>query len=213
MNCVRMNGKPSAAPPEDLAVVLRQHDPLQAHGARLDDDADHCEQERKLVRDELPGGAQRSEQRELVRARPAGHQDADHREARHRERVEHAHVEVLDDHVGPRRDHEEDEEGGDHDDRRREREDAPVGLGGHDVFLLDELDAVADELEPAMEPTGIHRAQPALHVAHDLQQERVPEDQRAERHERQDDDRLQRECGSPPDLERERHRSMSPRMK
>ena len=63
-----------------------------------------------------------------------------------------------------------------HDDRGRQREHAPVGLGGHDVFLLHELDAVADELEPAVEPAGVHRTEPALHVAHHLQQERVAED-------------------------------------
>ena len=84
--------------------------------------------ERQLVGDELRGGAQRAEQRELVRARPAGHQHADDREARHRERVEHADVEVADDEVGPGRDHDEDEERRHHDDRGREREHAPVGL-------------------------------------------------------------------------------------
>ena len=145
------------------------------------DDADDREHERQLVGDELRGGAQRAEQRVLVRARPAGHQHADDAEARHRERVEDADVERRDDESRAGRDHDEDEERRHHDDRRREREDTPVGLRRHDVFLLHELDAVADELVPAVEPAGVHRPEPALHVAHHLQQERVAEDQRGRR--------------------------------
>ena len=103
-------------------------DALQVHRAGLDHDADDREHERQLVRDELRGRAQRAEQRVLVRARPAGHQHADDREARDRERVEHADVERRDDEPRPRGDHDEHEERRQHDDRRREREDAPVGL-------------------------------------------------------------------------------------
>ena len=62
---------------EDLAVALELDDPLQVHRAGLDHDADDREHERQLVRDELRGGAQRAEQRVLVRARPSGHQHAD----------------------------------------------------------------------------------------------------------------------------------------
>ena len=69
------------------------HDALQVHRAGLDHDADDREHERQLVGDQLRGGAQRAEQRVLVRARPAGHQHADDRQARDRERVEHADVE------------------------------------------------------------------------------------------------------------------------
>ena len=105
---------------------------------------------------------------------------------------------------GPGGDHDEHQEGRDHDDRRREREDAPVGLAGHDVFLLDELDAVADELEPAVEAAGVHRTEPALHVAHHLQQEHVAEDAaRVSGTIAEDDERLDREGGPPPDVERE----------
>ena len=75
-----------------------------------------------------------------------------------------------------------------HDDRGREREHPAVGLRRHDVLLLEELDAVADELEPAVEAAGVHRTEPALHVAHHLEQERVAEDQRAQRDDREDDD-------------------------
>ena len=165
-----------AAPAEDRAVLLEVHDALQVHRAGLDHDADDREHERQLVGDELRGGTQRAHQRELVRARPARHQHADDRQARHRERVEHADVERRDDEPRARRDHDEHEERRQHDDRGREREHAPVGLGRHDVFLLQELDAVADELVPAVEAAGVHRTEPALHVAHHLQQEDVAED-------------------------------------
>ena len=40
--------------------------------------------------------------------------------------------------------------------------------GRGDVLLLDELHPVGDELRPPVEATGIHRAEPALHVRHDL---------------------------------------------
>ena len=171
---MRISGKPIAAQPEDVAALLEEHDALQAHRAGLDHDADDREHERQLVGDELRGGAQRAEQRVLVGARPAGHEHADHREARHRERVEHADARESssDSTRGP---------AGITTNTRnvdittidgREREHAPVGLGRHDVLLLHELDAVADELEPAVEAAGVHRAEPALHVAHHLQQER-----------------------------------------
>ena len=128
MNCVRMNGKPKPSSPKIEPLLLDEHDALQVHRAGLDDHADDREQQRQLVGDELRGGAQRAEQRELVGARPAGHEHADDREARHRQRVEHADVEVLDDEVGTGRDHEEDEERRDDDDRGREREHPAVGL-------------------------------------------------------------------------------------
>ena len=216
MNCVRMNGLPMKSTPKIAPFCWAQHDALQVHRAGLDDDADDREQQRELVGDELRGGAQRAEERELVRARPAGHEHADDREARDRQRVEHADVEVL--HHEPRTggDHEEDEERREHDDRGSEREDPAVGLRRHDVLLLEELHAVADELEPAVEATRVHRTEPALHVAHHLQQERVPEDERAEGNDREHDERLDRERRAPADLQRERHgahRSMSPRMK
>ena len=121
MNCVRMNGLPMPSTPKIEPLLLDGDDALQVHRAGLDHHADDREQQRQLVGDELRGGAQRAEQRELVGARPAGHEHADDREARHRQRVEHADVEVLDDEVGPGRDHEEDEERRDHDDDGRER--------------------------------------------------------------------------------------------
>jgi hypothetical protein len=139
----------------------------------------------QLVRDELSGGAQRAEQRVLVRARPPGHEHADHREARHRERVEHADVEVFTTRSGPigitrnTRNVEITTDDG------RSGEHTLVGLPRHDVLLLEELHAVAHELEPAVEAAGVHRTEPALHVAHHLQQEDVTEDERAQRDDQQ----------------------------
>ena len=48
--------------------------------------------------------------------------------------------------------------------------------------LVGRLDAVTDELEPAVEPARLHRAESALHVAHHLEQEGVAEEQRAGRY-------------------------------
>ena len=95
MNCVRMNGLPMPSKPKIAPLLLGGDDALQVHRAGLDHHADDREQQRQLVGDELAGGAQRAEQRELVGARPAGHEHADDREARHRQRVEDADVEVL----------------------------------------------------------------------------------------------------------------------
>ena len=53
-------------------------------------------------------------------------------------------------------------------DERREPEHRPVGAGRGDALLLHELDAVGDELSPAVEGAGVHRAEPALHVGHHL---------------------------------------------
>ena len=44
----------------------------------------------------------------------------------------------------------------------------PVGGGRDDLLLLGELHPVGDQLGPAVEPAGVHRAEPALHVRHHL---------------------------------------------
>ena len=62
---------------------------------------------------------------------------------------------------------------------------------GDDVLLLDELDPVADELEPAVEPARLHGPEPALHVGHHLQEEDVAQDDGGRRDDRQHDHRLQ----------------------
>ncbi len=189
------------APAEDAAVLLEVDDPLEAHRAGLDDDADHGQDERQLVGDELGGGPQRPEQGVLVGAGPAGHEDADDRQRRDRQGVEHAGVEVGHDEAGAGRDDDVEQEGRDQHDHRRGGEHPPVGLGRDDVLLLDELDAVADELEPAVEPAGVHRPQPALHVAHHLEQEDVAQDERPGRDDRQDDDRLEGHDSAPGDVD------------
>ena len=75
--------KSDATPAEQRAVLLEEHDALQAHRAGLDDDTDDREQSGS-ERDELGRGTQRAEQRVVVRARPAGHQHADDRQRRDR---------------------------------------------------------------------------------------------------------------------------------
>ncbi len=207
-------GLAEPTPPENAAVLLRADDPLEVHRARLDHDADDGEHEGQFVRDELTGGAQRAEQRVLVGARPTRHEHADDGETRHRERVEDADIERGDDEPWAGREHDEDQEGRHHDDCGGEREDPTVGLRRHDVFFLEELHAVTDELIPAVEPARVHRAEPALHVTHHLEQEHVAENERGERHDGEHDHRLEREGRAPSHVEREQaHRSMSPRMK
>ena len=60
-----------AAPPEDRPGALRQHDPLQAHRAGLDDHTHHREQERQLVRDELTGARAHHNENLFALAQPA----------------------------------------------------------------------------------------------------------------------------------------------
>ena len=77
MNWVRMYGLPMPLQPKIAPSCLGDDDALQVHRAGLDHHADDREHQRQLVGDELAGGAQAAEQRVLVGARPAGHQDAD----------------------------------------------------------------------------------------------------------------------------------------
>src|SRR6266516_753283 len=53
-------------------------------------------------------------------------------------------------------------------DGRRQREDPGVSRRRNDVLLLDELDAVGDQLGPAVERAGLHRPQASLHVREHL---------------------------------------------
>ena len=100
--------------------------------------------------------------------RPAGHQRAEHADAHHREDEEQAGVEVrrrpgrapsgiADQH---------DEVGHAARPPGASRKTRAVGGGRDDVLLLHELHPVGDELGPAVEAAGVHRAEPALHVRH-----------------------------------------------
>ena len=122
-------------------------------------------------------------------------------------------VEVLDDEAGPGGQHDVEQERREDHDERRQREDPPVGLVGDDVLLLDELHPVGDELQRAVGP-GLHGPEPALHVAHHLQQEHVAQDDGGGRDDRENDTGLERRGPSVGrDVDGEHQRSMSPRMK
>ena len=92
-----------------------------------------------------------------------------HADAHHREREEQPDVQRAPTWPPrPDRDHREHDEVRDQRHAGREHEDPPVGRPRDDVLLLGELHAVGDELRPAVEATGVHRAEPALHVRHHL---------------------------------------------
>ena len=97
-------------------------------------------------------------------------------------------VEVGEVGVGPERHHHHEQERGGQDDVGRQREQLAVGVGRGDVLLLEELAHLGEELERAVGP-GLHRAEPALHVAHHLEEEGDDERARAEDDEDQHRDR------------------------
>ena len=70
-------------------------DRVQAHRAGQQDQPDDRQGQRDLVADDLGRGAQAAEQRVLVVAGPAGHQQAHHRQAADREEVQQPQVDVL----------------------------------------------------------------------------------------------------------------------
>jgi hypothetical protein len=137
-----------------------------------------------------------TEEAVLVRARPARHEGAEHGDADHGEGEEQPRVEG-DAHLIARsdRDHDQHDEVRDQRHRRGEREDPAVGGGRDDLLLLRELHPVRDELRPAVETAGVHRAEPALHVRHHLvlglpdeqgqDQERDDDQQQLDRDDRQ----------------------------
>ena len=139
-----------AVPAEDLAGVLRQHDALHVQRAGLDDHAEHGQHHRQLVGDQLTGGAQTAEQRVLVGTAPPGDEDAEHADRADREGVEDARLEVGEEGVGPERHHGDQQERADQHDERRDLEDARVGLLGLDVFLLQPLADLGEQLHRAV---------------------------------------------------------------
>ncbi len=118
----------------------------------------------------MGGGAQSAEEGELVGAGPAGHEGAEDTDAHHGEHEEDTRVQDLTDGAlaGADGDREEDEEVRQEGDGGGELEDTAVRAGGDDVLLLRELHAVRDELGPAVEATGVHRTEAALHMGHHL---------------------------------------------
>jgi hypothetical protein len=150
---------------EDVGGLLRLDDADERERAGLQRDRDGDEDQRQLVGDELCRGAHPADERELVGAGPAGHHDAEHADGRDGEDVEQPDLEVEGEHARTDREHGEGEQ-------RRDEAD-PGGHGEHlavrrprdDVLLLDELDAVRDELQRA-ERSGLDGAAPGLQARH-----------------------------------------------
>ena len=161
--------------------------PDERQRAGGDRDAARGQHQRQLVGEQLRGGAQPAEQGVLVRAGPARHQRAEHAHRADREHEEQAGVEVGADRgrdsgsaiIATRY--------GRSATAGREPEDRAVRGRRDDVLLLHELDAVGDELRPAVEAAGVHRAEPALHVRHHLVLGLA--DQQRQHEEGDDDDR------------------------
>ena len=145
-NWVRMYGLPRPFQPKIDRCLWRNDDVLHVHRLGLDHHAEHGQHHRQLVGDQLPGGAQATEQRVLVGARPAGDQDAERADAADGEHVEDAGVEVGEVGVGPERHDRDQQERADQHDQRGHLEDPLVGLGRLDVFLLQPLADLGEQL-------------------------------------------------------------------
>ena len=136
------------------------------------DDGNDGEQQRQLVADELGQRAHGGQQRVLVVAGPAGHEDRELGRGASREEVEQGGVELDRDHVPAEGQNGEAEERERHDDHRGEGVQEPVGGGGDDVLLGKRLDGVGERLGEApqlqaakpREP-GAVRAEPILEPA------------------------------------------------
>ena len=198
--------------PAQVEVGLGVHDALQRHGAGHHDDADHGEHEGQLVGDELAGGPQPADQGVLVGRRPAGRQDADDRQRADGEGEEDARVERLADRAGPDGDDDVDEKGADQHDHRSQHEHLAVGPLGSEQLLLHELGTVGHQLQRPVR-SRFHRAEPALHEGHDLEQERLDDERGRRGHGDENEDDLDQGGCPIGQVEPEDHRSMSPRMK
>jgi hypothetical protein len=188
---------------------------LQVHGARLDHHADHREHHRQLVGNQLARRAQAAEQRVLVRARPAGDEDAEHGHRRHRECVEHAGLEVGEPRIGTEGHHRDEQEGARQHHERRELEEELVRPLGVDVLLLQPLADLGEELQRPVR-AGLHRAETALHERHHLEQEQVDHRSRGKEHGDETADDAEERLGPVRHVggeQRTHQRSMSPRMK
>ena len=141
----------------------------------MDHHADHRKDQRQLVGNELSGGAKRTHQRVLVRTRPPSHQDSYDADRANGKCVKDPDLEVADNEIRTSRNDQIEEERRHHNDVRSEREHPLVGVARNEVFFLNELDRVADVLEPTVVTTRVHWTKTALHVGHHLQEEEVAE--------------------------------------
>ncbi len=213
MNWVKMYGLPMPPQPKISPVFCATTICLQVHRTGLDDDAERGEHHREFVGDQLAGGAEATEQRVLVGARPAGDQDAEHTDRRNGQAVEDADFEVGEQRVGPERDDDDEQERRQQDDQRGDLEDALVGGLGREVLLLHPLADFGDELQRAVR-AGFHRAEAALHERHHLEQEQVHDGAGGQQHRDEPTEHAQQRLAPVGDFDGELdHRSMSPRMK
>ena len=200
-------------PAEHLAGVLAHDDALHVHGLGLDDDAEHGQHHRQLVGDQLAGGAKAAEQRVLVGARPSGDQDAERADAADGQHVEDTGVEVGEVGIGAERHDGDEQERADQHDQRSHLEDALVGLLRLDVFFLQPLADLGEQLHRAVRPR-FHRTEPALHEAHHLEEEEVDDRAGRQQHGHRATKDAQQRLRPVGKIDREQHhRSMSPRMK
>ena len=189
---------------------------MQVEGAGLDDDTGNGQHQRDLVGDELPGRPEAAGERVLVGRGPARDQDAEYRDRRDPEGEEDADVEVGEQGVGPERHRDVDEHDRRHHDVGRDAEEGLVGPDRGDVLLLHELADFRDQLQRTV-GAGFHRPEPALHVAHHLEQEDLHVAAGRNQYGQNDTDgaehRLLPVGPGAEDVHRQHQRSMSPRMK
>ena len=165
---------------------LGVNDAVEAHGAGHDQHAHQREAEADFIADHLGRGAQRAEQGVLAVGRPAGQRDSVDAQRGEAENDENADVDIAgvpggvhhagDLHRGA--DAEQVNDGTDghqgdrserHDERqpRREKIDVLLHVGGREVFLEQELDAVGQGLQQS-EGTDAGGSPAVLHMADDL---------------------------------------------
>jgi hypothetical protein len=147
---------------------LRFDDAAHAHGAGKDHRADDSQHQRQLVRDQLAGSAEAAHQRVLVSRRPSGHKHPDGADRRDGKGIEHPNREVTEDEPWTERDNDEQCHGADQHPDWSGFEHGAVGVGRNQVFLLEELDAVGDELRPTPAAARKVGTDPVLHFCGEL---------------------------------------------
>ncbi len=171
-------------PRSDARLLAR--DRVQVDRAVDEDQPQHGEPHDQLVGDHLRAGAQRAEQRELVRRRPSGEHRADDREPAEREDDEQPRVDARDlhriraiaepcgdrrqaleqrrrhEHPAERNDGEHQQHRREHDPRRERIGEAVVGVRP-EILLQHHLDAVGEPVKQA-EPHELHLRERDAHV-------------------------------------------------